>query len=176
MIPPSQGWRLWQTPQIVLRLQIGDVSRTISRLNGCKNDRQNWRTAADNSLRCVKIAGYAISTCMSGVSLLNASGLAGLIIKPVKPCPVEVMGLTFPNPVGLAAGLDKNGDHIDGLARLGFGFLEIGTITPRPQDGNPRPRRSATSTRSRRARRSGDGGNAETAQGHRGLPARNCLP
>ena len=77
---------------------------------------------------------------MSGVSLLNASGLAGLIIKPVKPCPVEVMGLTFPNPVGLAAGLDKNGDHIDGLARLGFGFLEIGTITPRPQDGNPRPR------------------------------------
>jgi dihydroorotate dehydrogenase len=77
---------------------------------------------------------------MSGVSLLNASGLAGLIVKPVKPCPVEVMGLTFPNPVGLAAGLDKNGDHIDGLARLGFGFLEIGTITPRPQDGNPRPR------------------------------------
>ncbi len=77
---------------------------------------------------------------MSGVSLLNASGLAGLIVKPVQPCPVEVMGLTFPNPVGLAAGLDKNGDHIDGLARLGFGFLEIGTITPRPQDGNPRPR------------------------------------
>ena len=50
------------------------------------------------------------------------------------------MGLKFPNPVGLAAGLDKNGDHIDGLAGLGFGFLEIGTITPRPQDGNPKPR------------------------------------
>lgn len=54
--------------------------------------------------------------------------------------PVRVMGLEFPNRVGLAAGLDKNGAHIDGLARLGFGFIEVGTITPRPQPGNPRPR------------------------------------
>lgn len=54
--------------------------------------------------------------------------------------PVEVMGLKFPTPVGLAAGLDKNGDHIDALAALGFGFLEIGTVTPRPQPGNPKPR------------------------------------
>ncbi|SMF07148.1 quinone-dependent dihydroorotate dehydrogenase [Pseudogulbenkiania subflava] len=54
--------------------------------------------------------------------------------------PVQAMGLTFPNPVGLAAGLDKNGEHIDALAGLGFGFLEIGTITPRPQAGNPKPR------------------------------------
>ncbi|NLR73644.1 quinone-dependent dihydroorotate dehydrogenase [Leeia aquatica] len=54
--------------------------------------------------------------------------------------PVKVMGIDFPNPVGLAAGLDKNGDHIDGLAALGFGFLEIGTVTPRPQAGNPKPR------------------------------------
>jgi len=52
----------------------------------------------------------------------------------------EVMGLRFPNPVGLAAGLDKNGDHIPGLAALGFGFIEVGTVTPRPQPGNPRPR------------------------------------
>jgi dihydroorotate dehydrogenase len=50
------------------------------------------------------------------------------------------MGLSFPNPVGLAAGLDKNGDCINGLAALGFGFIEIGTVTPRPQPGNPRPR------------------------------------
>ena len=50
------------------------------------------------------------------------------------------MGMEFPNPVGLAAGLDKNGDHIDGLAALGFGFIEIGTVTPRAQPGNPRPR------------------------------------
>jgi dihydroorotate dehydrogenase len=55
-------------------------------------------------------------------------------------CPRRVMGIEFPNPVGLAAGLDKNGDHIDALAALGFGFLEIGTVTPRPQPGNPRPR------------------------------------
>jgi dihydroorotate dehydrogenase len=50
------------------------------------------------------------------------------------------MGIEFPNPVGLAAGLDKNGAHIDALAALGFGFIEIGTITPRPQAGNPQPR------------------------------------
>ena len=77
---------------------------------------------------------------MGGVSFLDATGIAGLVAKPVPACPVEVMGLKFPNPVGLAAGLDKNGDHIDGLARLGFGFIEIGTVTPRPQAGNPRPR------------------------------------
>jgi dihydroorotate dehydrogenase len=54
--------------------------------------------------------------------------------------PRTVMGLTFPNPVGLAAGLDKNGGYIDALAALGFGFIEIGTVTPRPQPGNPKPR------------------------------------
>lgn len=52
----------------------------------------------------------------------------------------RVMGLFFPNPVGLAAGLDKNGTCVDGLGALGFGFLELGTVTPRPQQGNPRPR------------------------------------
>ena len=54
--------------------------------------------------------------------------------------PVRVMGLTFPNPVGLAAGLDKNGAFVEPLAALGFGFVEVGTVTPRPQSGNPRPR------------------------------------
>jgi dihydroorotate dehydrogenase len=54
--------------------------------------------------------------------------------------PREVMGLTFPSAVGLAAGLDKNGAVIDGLAKLGFGFIEVGTVTPRPQPGNPKPR------------------------------------
>jgi dihydroorotate dehydrogenase len=53
---------------------------------------------------------------------------------------VHCMGLDFPNPVGLAAGLDKNGAHIDALASFGFGFIEVGTVTPRPQPGNPRPR------------------------------------
>ncbi len=54
--------------------------------------------------------------------------------------PVELMGITFPNRVGLAAGFDKNGDAIHGLSKQGFGFLEIGTITPKPQDGNDKPR------------------------------------
>lgn len=54
--------------------------------------------------------------------------------------PVELMGLKFDNPVGLAAGLDKNGDCIDGFGAMGFGFIELGTVTPKPQDGNPKPR------------------------------------
>ena len=54
--------------------------------------------------------------------------------------PVKLMGITFPNPVGLAAGFDKNGDAIHGLSKQGFGFLEIGTITPKPQAGNEKPR------------------------------------
>ncbi|PKO56372.1 MAG: dihydroorotate dehydrogenase (quinone) [Betaproteobacteria bacterium HGW-Betaproteobacteria-21] len=60
--------------------------------------------------------------------------------RPEPADPVEVMGLSFPNRIGLGAGLDKNGEAIDGLARMGFGFIEIGTVTPRPQPGNPRPR------------------------------------
>ncbi|CBL46729.1 Dihydroorotate dehydrogenase [gamma proteobacterium HdN1] len=59
---------------------------------------------------------------------------------PEPELPVELMGLSFKSPVGLAAGMDKNGDYIDGLASLGFGFIEVGTVTPRPQPGNPRPR------------------------------------
>src|SRR5678815_3726357 len=54
--------------------------------------------------------------------------------------PTKAFGLDFPNPVGLAAGLDKNGAHIDALFALGFGFVEVGTTTPRPQEGNPKPR------------------------------------
>lgn len=68
-----------------------------------------------------------------------AWGLAGTP-RPLPGRTVRCMGLDFPNPVGLAAGLDKNGLHLDGLATFGFGFLEIGTVTPRPQPGNPRPR------------------------------------
>jgi len=68
-----------------------------------------------------------------------AMGLTGIVKKP-KPDPRTVMGITFPNPVGLAAGLDKDGAYIDGLAALGFGSIEIGTVTPRAQPGNPKPR------------------------------------
>ncbi len=64
----------------------------------------------------------------------------GLMRQQVAAKPVTCMGIEFPNPVGLAAGLDKNGAYIDALAALGFGFIEIGTITPRPQAGNPYPR------------------------------------
>ena len=67
--------------------------------------------------------------------------LAGFLpYAAVPPCPVRALGLQFPNPVGLAAGLDKNAEHIDALAKLAFGFIEVGTVTPRPQAGNPRPR------------------------------------
>ncbi|TBU82070.1 quinone-dependent dihydroorotate dehydrogenase [Pseudomonas daroniae] len=77
------------------------------------------------------------------IDLIGAAGrlgLAGYLSKAPNSLPVTVMGLQFPNPVGLAAGLDKNGDAIDGFAGLGFGFVEIGTVTPRPQPGNPKPR------------------------------------
>lgn len=68
-----------------------------------------------------------------------ALGLTKAIPKP-KSDPRKVMGLSFSNPVGLAAGLDKDGTYIDALASLGFGFIEIGTVTPRAQPGNPKPR------------------------------------
>ncbi len=67
-------------------------------------------------------------------------GVLSLMSPRVPDDPRTVMGLTFRNPVGLAAGLDKDGQYIDALAALGFGFLEIGTVTPLPQPGNPRPR------------------------------------
>lgn len=75
------------------------------------------------------------------LDIARSTGLIGLVSGgPVASNPVTVMGLTFPNPVGLAAGLDKNADHIDALGALGFGFLEVGTLTPRAQPGNPQPR------------------------------------
>ncbi|TDQ40158.1 quinone-dependent dihydroorotate dehydrogenase [Thiopseudomonas denitrificans] len=77
------------------------------------------------------------------LDLLGAAGRLGLsklAVRQPAAVPVNVMGIDFPNPVGLAAGLDKNGDAIRGLSDLGFGFIEIGTITPRPQPGNPKPR------------------------------------
>jgi len=77
------------------------------------------------------------------LNLLNAAekiGLSKLVYPEVVEQPIKVMGLEFKNQVGLAAGLDKNGDYIDALAALGFGFIEIGTVTPRPQPGNPKPR------------------------------------
>jgi dihydroorotate dehydrogenase len=77
---------------------------------------------------------------LKGLDLMDASGLTSLLYPKAEATPVDVMGITFPNAVGLAAGLDKNGDHIEGMAALGFGFIEIGTVTPRPQPGNDKPR------------------------------------
>lgn len=77
---------------------------------------------------------------LTSLKAANSFGLSGMISPRPPDDPRTLMGLTFPNPVGLAAGLDKNGDCINGLAALGFGFIEIGTVTPLPQPGNPRPR------------------------------------
>ncbi|MFM7632509.1 MAG: quinone-dependent dihydroorotate dehydrogenase, partial [Betaproteobacteria bacterium] len=76
---------------------------------------------------------------LSALSAAAKIGFTQRLTKPL-PDPRTVMGIWFPNPVGLAAGLDKDGACIDGLAALGFGFIEIGTVTPRPQPGNPKPR------------------------------------
>jgi len=77
---------------------------------------------------------------LESLRLAAGTGVLGACLPRAAAMPCRLMGLDFPNPVGLAAGLDKNGEYIDALAALGFGFLEIGTVTPRPQPGNPRPR------------------------------------
>jgi len=77
---------------------------------------------------------------LKALDLAWRSGTLGLLARPRAPLPTKLLGLAFPNPVGLAAGLDKNGLHVDALLALGFGFVEVGTVTPRPQPGNPKPR------------------------------------
>ena len=77
---------------------------------------------------------------LAGLNLAYRTGLLGLLTSKMHSFPVDAFGITFPNPVGLAAGLDKNGDYIDALAALGFGFIEIGTVTPQAQPGNMKPR------------------------------------
>jgi len=75
-----------------------------------------------------------------GLRLAHDLGLAQALFGKPPALPHTVMGLRFPNPIGLAAGLDKNAECLDGLGALGFGFIEVGTVTPRPQPGNPQPR------------------------------------
>ena len=82
---------------------------------------------------------------MSTLTVLRHVPFAGAIMRSIykKETPSlerEVFGITFPNPVGLAGGLDKNGEHYNDMANFGFGFVEIGSLTPKPQDGNPKPR------------------------------------
>ena len=89
-------------------------------------------------IRPLIFAQDAESAHETGLELLNK--LRWLIPPTRVDKPVTVMGLNFPNPVGLAAGMDKNGEYLPGLSRLGFGFIEVGTVTPRAQPGNPKPR------------------------------------
>lgn len=77
---------------------------------------------------------------LKALKWFDRCGASALIAKPPPADPVEVMGIRFPNRIGLAAGLDKNAEYIDGLAALGFGFVEVGTVTPVAQPGNPKPR------------------------------------
>jgi len=77
---------------------------------------------------------------LRALAAAHAAGATGLLHPDLADDPVRAMGLTFPNPVGLAAGLDKNAAFVESLAHLGFGSIEVGTVTPRPQPGNPRPR------------------------------------
>lgn len=77
---------------------------------------------------------------LRGLRLSCRGPMARTLVPHVPAAPRTVMGIEFPNPVGLAAGLDKNADYLDALGHLGFGFIEVGTVTPRPQPGNPPPR------------------------------------
>ncbi len=85
-------------------------------------------------------AERAHDLALKAMDAAHRTGFGSMIAAPPTPLPTRVFGVEFPNPVGLAAGLDKNGEYIDALGALGFGFVEIGTTTPRPQSGNPKPR------------------------------------
>lgn len=82
----------------------------------------------------------AHTVALKGLSFLKTLHLLKPFFPPPPKAPVSCFNINFPNPVGLSAGLDKNADYLDALSELGFGFIEIGTVTPRPQEGNPRPR------------------------------------
>ncbi|NQY51765.1 MAG: quinone-dependent dihydroorotate dehydrogenase [Piscirickettsiaceae bacterium] len=77
---------------------------------------------------------------LQSLNCIAKSGLSSLFYQKYPASSIDIMGLTFPNAVGLAAGFDKDGDYIDAMSSLGFGFVEIGTVTPRPQQGNSKPR------------------------------------
>lgn len=84
---------------------------------------------------------------LGALNLASAAGVLRYFVPEAVEAPIECMGLKFRNRAGLAAGLDKSGDHIAGLSALGFGFIEVGTVTPEPQPGNPKPRLFRIATR-----------------------------
>ena len=85
-------------------------------------------------------AERAHGLALASLEAAYRTGLNPLFASRPRPLPTRAFGLEFPNPVGCAAGLDKNGTHVDALLALGFGFVEVGTVTPKPQAGNPKPR------------------------------------
>ena len=85
-------------------------------------------------------AELAHSLALNGLKFLDKLGLISLFVKEIKNNELELSGMKFKNNLGTAAGLDKNGDYINSLGKLGFGFLEVGTVTPLPQSGNEKPR------------------------------------
>ena len=85
-------------------------------------------------------AERAHGLALASLEAAYRTGLNPLFASRPRPLPTRALGLEFPNPVGCAAGLDKNGEHVDALLALGFGFVEVGTVTPKPQAGNPKPR------------------------------------
>jgi len=101
--------------------------------------RRNLYTFARPLLFCLD-AERAHELALVAMETAYRTGMNPLLALKPEPLPTRAFGIEFPNPVGLAAGLDKNGAHIDALAALGFGFIEVGTTTPRAQPGNPKPR------------------------------------
>lgn len=109
-------------------------------MNGTKAPAESLAYAAARALLFRLDPETAHTLTLAGIDLLRHLHLSQLVAGKAARLPVHAFGLEFPNPVGLAAGLDKNGAHVDGLAALGFGFIEVGTVTPRAQPGNPGPR------------------------------------
>ena len=106
-----------------------------------------WRVAAYRAARPLLfltdpefVHHLALRMLGSGIGRLLAPLTSGVSATEASGAPAELMGLAFRNRIGLAAGFDKDGTAIRGWAALGFGFVELGTVTPRPQAGNPRPR------------------------------------
>ena len=106
-----------------------------------KSARPNPRTRRLTLYPAIRPALFAIDPERAhrlGLEALKAWGR--LPRRNLPGVPIELLGLRFPNRLGLAAGFDKNGEAVDGIGRLGFGFIEVGTVTPRPQRGQPPPR------------------------------------
>lgn len=133
----TYGRRIFRTVRAILTHETFDKPTVLNQFPGVSD--AMYPLARSVLFRLDAEVAHHVS--MAALRIAEKTGLLGLVSPTDKfSAPVEVMGLKFPNRVGLAAGLDKEGNTIDALGRLGFGCIEIGTITPRPQAGNPKPR------------------------------------